>query len=372
MMKNKRFKMIIISLLLAAVVMFVVGMAGKAVVIQKNTDLDITLSNDLKEILYYASLAPSGYNVQNWQVIVLPSQNRMRILLDKNRVLAAIDPNAREAYISIGALLENLNQSFAAFGYKTQIDINEDEASNIAATVSYKKDTSANADTSSLAVIEKRHTDKSNYQNTPIPEDKLSILLSKYHANLFYFAKGTNEYSYLSNGTIAAFQQQSDNQDKRNELATWLRFSNEETLKLKDGLPAEQLGLTGFKKAFYYLLSNRNSAKGDSFAQQGVAMATDQVKNCSGFFVITGNNNKKGLIQSGMLLQAFWLDATRNNIAIHPMSQILEEIPYVGEIAGKLNTDKPIQMILRAGVAETYGENKKIRRDLKDFVTVKN
>ena len=128
------------------------------------------------------------------------------------------------------------------------------------------------------------------------------------------------------------------------------------------------MGLTGFKKEFYYLLTNRNSAKGDSFAKQGVAMATDQVKNCSGFFIITGNNNKQELIQSGMLMQAFWLDATRNNIT----SQMLEEIPYISEIAGKLNTDKPIQMILRAGIVKTYGENKKIRRDLKDFVTVKN
>ena len=67
-----------------------------------------------------------------------------------------------------------------------------------------------------------------------------------------------------------------------------------------------------------------------------------------------------------------WLKAVEAGISIHPMSQALEEEPYCDEISDELNTNMPVQMVLRAGYVKEYGENNKIRRDLCDYVTVKN
>ncbi len=61
----------------------------------------------------------------------------MYILLDKSRVLNVVDPLAREAYISLGALIKTLQSSLDAFGYKTQISYNNELNNPLAAEISY-------------------------------------------------------------------------------------------------------------------------------------------------------------------------------------------------------------------------------------------
>lgn len=64
-------------------------------------------------------------------------------------------------------------------------------------------------------------------------------------------------------------------------------YTDKETVNSKDGLPAEQLGLTGFIKSIYYLTTTHESATEDSYAKQSVDTTKKQVDNCSGFFIIT-------------------------------------------------------------------------------------
>lgn len=83
---------------------------------------------------------------------------------------------------------------------------------------------------------------------------------------------------------------------------------------------------------------------------------------------MTGSDAPVELIRTGMLLQRVWLEATRQEVAVHPMSQLLEESPYKAEIQGKLGLSKPVQMVLRLGYVSSYGENKRIRRDLPEYL----
>jgi hypothetical protein len=69
-----------------------------------------------------------------------------------------------------------------------------------------------------------------------------------------------------------------------------------------------------------------------------------------------------------MHLQTFWLDAVRHGIAIQPMSAALGESPYREELAEKYAAENKLQMILRAGLVDVYGENAMIRRDLNEFI----
>ena len=55
---------------------------------------------------------------------------------------------------------------------------------------------------------------------------------------------------------------------------------------------------------------------------------------------------------------------------MHPMSAILEEEPYYSRIIQDLNLSKQPQMVLRLGIADNYGENAAIRRDLADYIIV--
>ena len=150
-----------------------------------------------------------------------------------------------------------------------------------------------------------------------------------------------------------------------------MRFSDEEALEKKDGITAEMIGLRGLVKSIYYSTTNHESAKEDKFANQGNTTAKNQLNNCTAFFVITGNNTPEDLVKVGRTTQSIWLECTKNNIALQPMSALLEISEYSKETQVKLNSKAPVQMILRAGNVKKYGENFKLCRNLVDYITVK-
>ena len=65
-----------------------------------------TLKPDEKEILFLASLAPSGHNTQPWFVQYLEPYHWI-IGNDKSKWLPAVDPTQRETILSIGTVIQN-------------------------------------------------------------------------------------------------------------------------------------------------------------------------------------------------------------------------------------------------------------------------
>ena len=345
--------------------------------ISKETSLPFDLDSTYKEIFYYASLAPSSHNAQMWQVQYQPQQAIFSLWLDPKRTLAIVDSANRESYISLGTFLENARQAATAHGMASDIEIinrpvheTGQPANEPVAYIRFMPMTSHRQnDAHTLQTMERRHTDKRTYNEQEIPAHLLQQLLQNHSGYLHYYPRSSVAYAYLANATVQAMAQQANEQAKRDELALWLRFSDQEALMTRDGLPAEQLGILGLKKFFYYLFVDRQAARGAQFAQQSIALTTQQVAACSGFFVITGGSMPSDLVKTGMNLENFWLDATKHNISIHPMSQILEESPYAHEVLQQLQLEQPVQMVLRAGfVNGDYGSNQRIRRSLDNFL----
>jgi len=365
--KHHRIVYILTTLLLIGGIMLgFLSYFGKAVVI--TTDYNLTgVSPEISDVLYYASLAPNSHNAQMWKITINPSEHKIKIFLDKERSLPAIDPENREAYISIGAYTQNLIEAFDSYGYKTNVEIGESENEPLV-IISYENSSGIKSQ-EKLNRITLRHTDKSAYLSDKINKNDINQLL-KGSSDTYYFSSDDTNFKWIKESTIKATESQSAKQDVRDELSKWLRLSDKETKEKKDGLPAEQIGLKGITKSIYYLFTTHESAVGDYFAEQGISTAKKQVNNCGGFFIITGENTVKGLIEAGMRFEKVWLDAVEFGISIQPMSQILEESPYNNEIQDKLGTTNCVQMVLRAGYVEVYGENNKVRRDLNDYITV--
>lgn len=74
------------------------------------------LPNHLKEILYYASLAPSSHNCQPW-IVEVKKDNILCVKSDRKRWLNEVDPTNRETLLSIGAFIENLSIAASRLGY---------------------------------------------------------------------------------------------------------------------------------------------------------------------------------------------------------------------------------------------------------------
>lgn len=362
----KRFYIIILIIFIILILFFfTILIIGHKVNVKTEKKLD-GVSDELCDVLYYASLAPNSHNAQMWKISINPIKHKVIVKLDKNRELLEVDRDNREAYISIGAYTENFLTALKAYGYSYDYNITEDN--NKLVTITYDKNLDNILNDTLLNNISKRHTDKSAFNSIPIDNSSVNILTKL--ENIYYFNNNSNEFDYIKTNMLEATKQQSYNPSKATELSNWLRLSNSETIANKDGLSAEQLGLTGIKKALYYLTTTHESAKGNTFANQSISTAKNQLDNCSGFLVITGSNNTKELIETGIVLEKVWLNAVDLGISIQPMSQILEEDPYKAEISKKLNLDNNVQMILRIGYVDSYGKNSNIRRDLSEYVTI--
>ena len=344
---------------------------GKTANTQTNIQLERT-SSDIEHALYYASFAANSHNTQSWKVNLDPKQKRLGVFLNNKRSLNVVDPNNRELYISIGCYIQSLKKSFEAYGYNVSI-------SNIAPSkenkyqvvlINYQKIKNNKINNKQLDIIQKRHTDKRKFQKKPINRTVVSSLIKKYD-NVYYYAKRSKTFKYLQKGSLAAAAKQYKSQDFLKEQGKWLRFSNQEAKKKQDGISGDMLGLNPIIKTFYYLTSNHKNATSNNFVKQSKNTLINQVENCAGFFVITGEQNISKWIAVGEKSQAFWYDCVRNNIAVQPISAMIEIPSYNQKLQQNLGKSQPVQLILRVGYVNSYGKNVGPRRNLKDYITVK-
>lgn len=370
-MKGKILIIIAIILILVIAALFCKVMTlGKPL----NTNADTRLpglDEDLAEALHYAALAANSHNAQNWRLEICTADRQIKVFMDNSRTLPATDPTRREAYISLGCYLESLAFALDAFGYDSETTYTADQASGSeTATVSFHKRDKAPVNEKQLKIIKRRHTDKTAYKTEPINPDDIRQLLDKY-PQIRCFKAGSPQFNYIQKETLAAMAEQNQNSAYRRELNRWLRFSNQEAAQKQDGMPAEQLGIRGITKGFYYLTTNHNNAEKDKFAKQSLKIAANQLEHCSAFFVITDGSSITDWLNTGRTTQAFWYDCVGKGISLHPVSA-LPEVRPADSIKNNLGLPANAQMILRAGYVEDYGQNTGYRRSLADYITIVN
>lgn len=361
-----KVKIIVVIVVLLLIVLAVLLFIGRKINVK--TDKNVNgLSEELQEVFYLASLSPSSHNIQSWLVNVYTDENRIEIQIDPERKLSVVDPTGREMYISLGCYIETMTQAFRAYGYDTTSQFNADEKKMV---VTYEK-VSDTVDQEIINLITTRHTDKSPfYKDKLVVSSTLESAISHSAANITYYPIGTPEYDIIKSSTMTAYKKQAYDEAAAKELSTWLRLSNGETMIYKDGLPAEQLGITGIKKSLYYVFTNHDSATGETFAKQGMDSTEKQLEGCNTFVIIASANDEESLINCGRATVSFWLEMVDVGVSVHPMSYALEDSEIKSDMISTINLKEEPQMILRVGYVSDYGENAAIRRDLAEYINV--
>lgn len=99
-------------------------------IVNARGESNVELSPALKEMIYYDSLAPNSHNAQMWKIKV-PSDQSLILALDSDRLLTQVDPDNREALISLGAFLENMVSIAPKHSLQAEVEIivktNQDE-----------------------------------------------------------------------------------------------------------------------------------------------------------------------------------------------------------------------------------------------------
>lgn len=336
-------------------------MLGSPLRLNPKTSLD-GVDQEISEILYLGSLAPNSHNSQPWKVTLRERIGTVNMQLDDARLLPTSDPDRRESYITLGCYIQTLQEAFEAYGYNADVEVHADGS----AALTFERRKTGGIDTAKVSMLKKRHTDKRIFSKKPIRCECLQGL----GENAVCYPEATGGYQAIADATLSAVATQADDSAFREELAQWMRYSDDEAREARDGITAEMLGLGRIMKALYYLTTNRESAEGDAFARQGIETAESQVRNCGAFLAITGGDSPEELVDVGRETVRVWLACTESNISVQPMSAALEVNETRAQLESELRRDLPIQMILRIGYVKDYGENMGVRRDLDEYVEV--
>ncbi len=325
------------------------------------------MSPDEKEILYLASLAPSGHNTQPWFVQYVEPYHWI-IANDKNRWLPSVDPTQRETILSIGAFLQNLEYAAGFFGYTCAWSLlattNQDE--RVMEVKLTKTGGMSNFDTEK---IKTRRTVRSNYRRESISKEDLGHIVGAESDAFHYLPANGKESQYVNEQTIEANRLQAYRDPAQAELADWIRFSNQDAEKYRDGLTTASMEISGFSGFLVRNFYSKESAMSNDFRDQGIDKVRSQVSQSAGWILLTSKDNSVDtLIESGRRLQRLLLRVRERNIAIHPMTQILEEPSTQQVLNDSIRINETVQFILRTGYLDQYPRPVSLRRPVGWFL----
>ncbi len=293
------------------------------------------------------------------------------------------DPPARQIHISQGTFLENLKLAAQQYGYRTNIIyfpkgeyVNAAVEDRPVASVTLSHSASITKDPL-FDVILKRQSNKSAYTDTPLSADQL-IRLRTFQTDprlRLTISDDTSVKDELSEIMIEAMRIETSSKSRDAETIAMFRFNDEERSRYRDGIGVAESGMSGLRgwivESFFL---SRDDAEKDStsFGEQAVDLTTEQVRSAAAFgWISTASSTRLDQVVTGHTYERLNLTATELGVAMHPMSQVLQEysdvfdlqkrfLDYLGIPAGHT-----VQMLFRLGVADPVEHSP--RRSVKDL-----
>ncbi len=328
----------------------------------------IPLQPDEKQILFLASLAPSGHNTQPWFVKHLEPYHWV-IGNDKSRWLPGVDPTQRETILSIGTFLQNLEYAANNLGYDCHFTIlaNTNQDENI---VDVKLTKATGIIKYAIEKIKQRRTIRSNYLSDTLKKEDISFLIGEETDFIHYIPNTAKEHLWLNEQTIEANRIQAYRDDAQIELANWIRFSSKDAAAHLDGLTLAGMEIEGIPGWYLRNFYDKKDVMKKSFRDQSIDKVVKEVSHTSaGWLLIASKDNSvTTLLETGKRLQRLWLKVREKSISIHPLTQIIEEGATNQILNQSIGINEPVQFILRTGYLKKYPEPVSLRRSVENFL----
>ncbi|HKI97275.1 MAG TPA: hypothetical protein VKB51_02255 [bacterium] len=326
------------------------------------------VSTQEAEWLGLAALAPSGHNAQPWTVrIVQPG--RWVIGSSRERWLPAVDPDNRELLLSVGAFVENLSLAVGTKGYRLQVAPLTDESH--AADLLDVRLTPIEPVNYPLERMRQRCTVRAALPSRPLRAKDWEALRAHAPEQVFYYQVGSRQAELVRTATLEANRGQAARDDSVRELAAWIRWRDTAARTLRNGLTPEAMGihgLTGWYVRHFYTPADVLTA---DFRRRTLERVTEQLDHNGGWIAVTSTGPRLAdVVAAGRVFERLALEALALGIAVHPMSQALEESPWSEHMSDELGLSEAVQFLLRVGYVEDYPRPMSLRMPLVRFVTV--
>lgn len=212
---------------------------------------------------------------------------------------------------------------------------------------------------------------RSGYLNETLKKEHIEFLTGNDKDHFQFFANTTKEYHWLNEQTIEANRKQTYRDDAQAELANWMRLSGNDAKKYCDGLTTAGMEINGMAGWVVRNFYDKKNVMSKSFREQGLDKVKAQVNSSGGWLLITSKDHATAsLIDTGKRLQQMLLKTREKGIAIHPMTQVLEEAEYRDQVNRSVGITDAVQFILRTGYVKDYPGPVSLRRPVDRFVKV--
>jgi hypothetical protein len=217
--------------------------------------------------------------------------------------------------------------------------------------------------------IKQRRTVRSNYLSDILKKQDLIYLLSEDADFIEYFPNTAKEHTWLNEQTIEANRIQAYRDEAQNELANWIRFSSKDAAEHMDGLTLAGMEINGIPAWYLRNFYKKADVMKKTFRDQSIDKVVKQVSQSAGWLLISSKDNSLvSLLETGKRMQRLFLKIRERNIAIHPMTQIIEEASTNQTLNHSMGINEPVQFILRTGYVNEYPNPVTLRRSVEWFL----
>ena len=331
--------------------------------------------SDIRRIvLSYAILAPNPHNKQPW-IVDLTGPTSLDLYVDQSRLLQETDPPFRQIHIAQGTFLENLDLAARHHGYLAEIAYfpqgsygNTVVENQPVASVNLVENQALERDPLFDQIL-RRQTNRRNYDETPLSADQLSGLRDSFtDAGLtLTVTDDAAQRNRVAQIMIDAMRIETAGKARDAESIAMFRFNADERARYRDGFGVAQVGITGIGRwiAETFFLS-REDVENDStsFGEQAVDLTSEQARSASALgWIVTASNQRLDQLATGRAYERLNLTATALGMAMHPLSQVLQEYPDMAELQEQflaylgVAEGHTVQMLFRFGMAEPVGHS---------------
>ena len=330
--------------------------------------------------LSYAILAPNPHNRQPW-LVDLSVADVITLYCDRDRLLPHTDPYSRQIMIGHGTFLELLAMAAAAEGYRADIepfpdgDFPENEIGEAAvARIRLVRDPSLPADPLFAHVFERR-SNKEPFDAERWLSDDHAAALAGAHDDPAVPLTVTTDRGLIGRlrgiaGEASRIEMTTPRTHK--ESIDLMRIGAKEIAANPDGIDL-QGPMIWWAHKFGAISHEALLDPSTSAFETGATMIAEQSATAMGWgWMITADNTRKTQIATGRAYVRLNLQATALGVALHPMSQVLQEFPEMTELQSQFHqiigvrSGETVQMLVRLGYAVPPGPSP--RRRLNDLI----
>ncbi|MEQ9641951.1 MAG: twin-arginine translocation pathway signal protein [Alphaproteobacteria bacterium] len=327
-----------------------------------------------RRLLGHALLAPNPHNMQPW-LVDLREADTITLYCDRERLLPETDPHGRQIMIGHGTFLEQLDLAASAAGVGTEIalfpdgDYRDGEIGEVAvARVRLTPDAGRTRDPLFEQIRHRRST-KEPFDERPLAAADAAALGEA--------LAGDPRLTIVHDGDLPprlrsiiteAWDIEATTPRTHQESVDRMRIGAAEIAAHRDGI--DLAGPLFWWGKLLGMINRQTMADPTSFAfKSGMDMYHQMFATTPAFaWLSTPGNDRRTQVMAGRAYARLNLQATALGVALHPVSQVLQEYPEMAALQARFLDDvgeqgRTVQMLARLGYAATPKPSPRRRLD---------